>query len=395
MAINPRQDREKGLHDRLIELFRNFHQHPELSFQEGKTASFISGSLRDLGFRVTEKIGQTGIVAVLEGKKPGPVIALRTDMDALPIEEETGLSYGSRIEGRMHACGHDVHMTCALGAAMILSKETNEMKGSLVLIFQPAEEINLGAKAMIEDGLFEKFSIDMIFGLHNQPDIPSGKIALREGGLMAAVDRIEISITGKGGHGGVPHRNIDPIVATGSVIMNLQSIVSRNVNPLDAAVISLGTLQGGTANNVIPDRIEMTGTVRTFEPEVRNMMEPQIRQVVENSAAAFGCRGILNYIYQLPAVINPPEPTRIVHTAASKVVGENNVVDPTPSTGGEDFSLFQEKVAGCFFWLGVGNPDKGAVHPWHSPKFTIDEDALIIGAKVLAETVRQAMEQLS
>lgn len=395
MAINTRQDMDRDLHEQLVDLFRNFHQYPELSFKEEKTSGFISRFLGDLGFMVTENMGQTGIVAVLEGAGPGPAIAIRADMDALPIKEETGLSYSSRTEGIMHACGHDVHMTCALGAATILAKEKDSMKGSLVMIFQPAEEINLGAKAMIEEGLFEKFRIHMIFGLHNQPDVPSGRVAIREGGLMAAVDRIEISISGKGGHGGVPHRNIDPIVAAGSVIMNLQSIVSRNVNPLDAAVISLGTLHGGTANNVVPDCIEMTGTVRTFDPEVRKMMEPKIRQVVENSAAAFGCRGALNYIYQLPAVMNPPIPTRIVHDAASRVIGENNIVHPIPSTGGEDFSLFQEKVPGCFFWLGVGNPDKGAVHPWHSPKFTIDEDALMIGAEVLAETVRQAMEHLS
>lgn len=387
-------DSERGLAEELKAIYHHFHEYPELGFQEEQTRVFIADYLEGLGFQVDKQIAKTGLVAVLKGNEPGPSIAWRADMDALPIMEETGLSYCSTNQGIMHACGHDVHMTCALGAAKIIAEEES-FPGSVILIFQPAEEINAGAKTMIDDGLFERYKIDMIFGLHNQPDTPSGKVAIKEGGLMAAVDRVEISIKGKGGHGGVPHRNVDPVLATASVIMNLQSIVSRNVDPLDTAVISLGTLHGGTANNIIPDSIEMTGTVRTFNPETRKRMESSIRRVVENSASAFGCKGEVDYIYQLPAVTNPPELSKLVYEAAAEMIGENNIVDPTPSTGGEDFSLFQERVPGCFFWLGVGNPDKGAIHPWHSPLFRIDEDSLIIGARVAAEIIRRARKELS
>lgn len=382
------------MQDELSELFHVFHMHPELSFEENETASRISLYLQKLGFSVTECVGKTGLTARLEGNRPGPNIAIRADIDALPITEKTGLPYASTADGRMHACGHDVHTTCALGAAKLLAEQNSSLRGSVTMIFQPAEEINLGAKEMVREGVLEKNDIDMIFGLHNHPEVPVGKIALKEGPLMAAVDRIEITVTGKGGHGGLPHRDIDPIVASAAMIMNLQTIVSRNINPLDSAVISLGTINGGTRNNVIPDKVELTGTVRTFAPEVRNSMEQQIRRIVENTAATLMCRGELTYIYELPAVINPSIPEKIVEKAIQAVAGKDAIVAPTPSTGGEDFSIYQEKVPGCFFWLGVGNPDIGAVHPWHSPRFIIDERALPLGAGVLANSALLAMEQL-
>jgi amidohydrolase len=381
------------MQDELSELFHVFHMYPELSFEEKETARRISLYLKELGYTVNEGVGRTGVTARLEGYQPGPNIAIRADIDALPITEETGLPHSSTIPGRMHACGHDVHTTCALGAARLLAENRSSIRGSITMIFQPAEEINLGAKEMVRERVLEKNGIDMIFGLHNHPEIPVGKIALKEGPLMAAVDRIEITITGKGGHGGLPHRDKDPIVASAAMIMNLQTIVSRNINPLDSAVISLGTINGGTRNNVIPDRVEMTGTVRTFTPEVRNSMEEQIRRIVENTAATLMCRGELKYIYELPAVINPPIPKRIVEKAVRAVAGKDAIVTPTPSTGGEDFSIYQEKVTGCFFWLGVGNPEKGAVHPWHSPRFRVDERALPLGAGVLANSVLLAMDQ--
>jgi len=386
---------ETTLQEELQNLYHFFHLNPETGFEEINTGKKISEYLKDLGFYVTEGVGKTGLVAILKGKKDSPAIAIRADMDALPITEMTDLPFKSKTEGLMHACGHDVHITCALGAAKILSTLKNSLEGSVVMVFQPAEELNQGAKEMVKDGLFERFPTDMIFGLHNHPEIPCGKVAIKEGPLMAAVDRIEISIKGKGGHGGLPHRDIDPIVATASAIMNLQTIVSRNIDPLGSAVVSLGTINGGTANNVIPDSIELTGTVRTFDPEIRNSMETRIRQIVENTATALGCTGKLNYIYQLPPVINPERPTEILRNSVEEVLSEDNIVDPVPSTGGEDFSIFQEKVPGCFFWLGSGNPEKGAVHPWHSPLFRIDEDCLVIGAATLAQTVINAIKELS
>lgn len=381
------------IQDELSELFHVFHMHPELSFEERETARRISVYMKELGYSVSEGVGKTGVTARLEGDKPGPNIAIRADIDALPITEETGLPYSSNVDGKMHACGHDVHITCALGAAKLLAEQKSSLKGTITMIFQPAEEINLGAKVMVREGVLEKNSIDMIFGLHNHPEIPVGKIALKEGPLMAAVDRIEITITGKGGHGGLPHRDIDPILASAAMIMNLQTIVSRSINPLESAVISLGTINGGTRNNVIPDKVELTGTVRTFAPEVRNSMEEKIRRIVENTAVTLMCRGELAYIYELPAVINPAIPEQIVEKAVRAVAGNDAIVAPTPSTGGEDFSIYQEKVPGCFFWLGVGNPKKGAIHPWHSPRFRIDERALPLGAGVLANSVLLAMDQ--
>ena len=383
-----------ALADELRNLFREFHRNPELSFEEFETARKISLYLQDLGYKVTEGVGRTGLTARIEGDQSGPNIAIRADIDGLPIQEETGLSYASSADGKMHACGHDVHITCALGAARLLAGLKDSLKGSVTMIFQPAEELNRGAKEMVKEGVLETNGIDMIFGLHNHPEIPVGKVALKEGPLMAAVDRIEITITGKGGHGGLPHRDMDPIVATASMIMNLQTIVSRNINPLDSAVISIGTIHGGTRNNIIPDKVELTGTVRTFAPEVRNSIEEKIRRVVENTAATLQCKGELTYIYEIPPVINQALPTGIVERAIEAVVDKEAIVEPTPSTGGEDFSLFQEKVPGCFFWLGVGNPEIGAVHPWHSPKFKIDERALAIGAGVLANTALIAMEEL-
>lgn len=383
-----------NLQEELTDLFHDFHNNPELSFEETETARKISLYLQKLGFIVTERVGRTGLTARLEGNQPGPNIAIRADIDGLPIQEETGLPYASATDGKMHACGHDVHITCALGAAKLLAAQKSSLKGSVTMIFQPAEEINVGAKEMVREGVLETNGIDMIFGLHNHPEIPVGKIALKEGPLMAAVDRIEITITGKGGHGGLPHRDIDPIVGTASMIMNLQTIVSRNINPLDSAVISLGTIHGGTRNNVIPDKVELTGTVRTFAPEVRNNIEEKIRRIVENTAATLMCNGELTYIYELPPVINPAIPKGIVARAIEAIVDKEAIVEPTPSTGGEDFSIFQEKVPGCFFWLGVGNPEIGAIHPWHSPKFIIDERSLPIGAGVLANSALLAMEEL-
>jgi len=379
----------------LEEIYHEFHKTPELGFKEKNTSEKIAKYLEELGFSVTRRVAGTGVVATLNGENEKPAIAIRADMDALPIREQTELPFKSEKDGIMHACGHDVHTTCALGAGKILASNKDSLKGQVILIFQPAEELNLGAKEMIKEGIFEKFPTDMIFGLHNHPEIPCGSVAIKEGPLMAAVDRIEISITGKGGHGGLPHRNTDPLVATASVILNLQSIVSRNVNPLDSAVVSLGTIQGGTANNVIPDSITLTGTVRSFNKKVRSGMESRIRRIVENTANAFGCKGKLDYIYQLPPVLNPPSPTNILYNATLEILGEENIVQPIPSTGGEDFAIFQEKIPGCFFWLGTGNPSKGAVHPWHSPLFRIDEDSLSTGATVLARAVTMAMETLS
>lgn len=383
----------RELLSRLTGLRRDLHRHPELSFKEFRTAEIVASLLRRLGMEVTEKVGQTGVTAILHGSE-GPVVALRADMDALPVTELTGLPFASETEGVMHACGHDLHVTCALGAAMLLASRKDSLCGTVKFLFQPAEEINQGARAMLADGAMDNPKPDMIFGLHNHPEIQVGKVGVKEGGLMASVDTIGIKITGKGGHGALPHRDIDPITGTAAVISALQTVVSRNVDPQQPAVVSLGTIHGGAANNVIPDFVEMTGTVRTFSDELRNSMEGMLRRVVENTAAGLGCRGELSYRYDLPPVMNDSRATDIARRAVEAAAGSDAVMLPTPSMGGEDFALFQEKAPGCFLWLGVGNPEIGAVHPWHSPLFTADENALSIGAGVLAQTVLFALQAL-
>lgn len=374
----------KSMSEELGALRRDFHQFPELSFKEFETARKIAIYMKELGYEVKENVGKTGVVALLKGAKENPTVSLRADMDALPVKEMTGLSYASKNDGVMHACGHDIHVTCALGAAKILASLKDELQGSVKFIFQPAEEINAGAKAMIDDGVLEDPPVSLIFGLHNNPEIPVGKVGLKEGPLMAAVDSTFITVRGQGGHAAYPHRVIDPIVCASSVIMNLQTIVSRNVDPQKAAVISFGSINGGMANNVIPDEVKLTGTVRTFDEGLRDSIEGWMKRTVENTASSLGCRVEFNYRRDLPPVVNHPEATKIALWAAQKVFGEDGIILPTPSMGGEDFALYQKKVPGCYFWLGVGNPDIDAVHPWHSPYFKADEEAFPLGAALLA-----------
>ena len=382
----------KSLSEELKNLRRDFHQYPELSFKEFETARKIAIYMKELGCEVEENVGKTGVVALLKGAYDGPTIAIRADIDALPVKEMTGLPYASKNEGVMHACGHDIHTTCALGAAKILASLKDELQGSIKFIFQPAEEINLGAKAMIEEGVLENPDVSMIFGLHNNPEIPIGKVGVKEGPLMSAVDSTFITVMGKGGHAAYPHRVIDPIVCTSSIVMNLQTIVSRNVDPQKAAVISFGSISGGMANNVIPDEVKLLGTVRTFDEDLRDSIENWMKRTVENTASSLGCQVELNYRRDLPALINHPEATKIAMKAALEIFDEDSIVVPIPSMGGEDFALYQKRVPGCYFWLGVGNPDIDAVHPWHSPHFKADEEALPLGAALLALTALIACE---
>lgn len=385
----------EGLAERLTEIRRDFHRNPELSFQEFRTAGAIAEILRGLGLQVREKVGGTGVVGLLKGANPGPTIAIRADIDALPILELAEVPFRSRNEGVMHACGHDVHAACGLGAAMLATRVRDRLRGDLLFLFQPAEEKNLGAKAMVEEGVMSDPRVDMIFGLHNHPEVPAGRIAVKEGALMAAVDTIFVKITGKGGHGALPHRDIDPIVAASSVVMNVQTIVSRNVEPSSPAVVSFGSIRGGEANNVIPDCVELSGTVRSYDPATRDLVERRLREMVEASAAALGCRGELTYRRDLPPVLNDPLATCFARSAVESLIGAEGVVDPVPSMGGEDFAVFMERAPGCFLWLGVGNADIGAIHPWHSPLFMADERALPLGAAVLVRSAINAMEGLA
>lgn len=380
--------------DELIEFRRDLHMHPELSFKEYRTTEKIKDKLISLGIEIIDIGLETGVVGLLRGKGDGPVIALRGDIDALPIRELTNVAYKSKIDGVMHACGHDIHTTSVIGAAVILAGMKEELEGNVIFVFQPAEEINKGAKLMVEKGLFTDVRADLIFGLHNNPEIPWGKIAIKKGGLMAAVDTIRIKVRGKGGHGAIPNATRDPIIAASAMLMNLQTIVSRNVSPLDSAVISIGTFHSGTANNVIPELVEISGTVRSFSPEVREMLPKRIKAVLESTAQAYMVEAELEYIFDLPAVFNDEEMTKLAYDAATEIVGEEGIVDPIPSMGGEDFSIFTQKIPGFFFWLGVGNKEKDMNYVWHNPRFDGDDRAIIYASTVMSNMVLKGMEYI-
>lgn len=376
-------EQARELWPQIVELRRELHRFPELSFKEYRTTKFISEVLTKAGIEVVAWGGDTGVTGILRGAGPGPQVGLRADIDALPVEEENDVPYRSQVPGLMHACGHDVHTACLLGAALILAGRRESLAGSVKFIFQPAEEINEGAKLMREKGVLE--GVDVIFGLHNSPNLPAGTIGLKEGPLMAAVDTTFLTITGQGGHGAIPHKTRDPIMAAAAILQALQTVISRQVDPLEAGVISFGTIHGGHANNVIPEKVELTGTVRTFNPALREEMPGWMRRVIENTAAAMRTEAEFVYRKDLPAVFNPPELTAWCRNALQQVVGRAGLIVPTPSMGGEDFAIFQEKVPGVFLWLGVGNSEKGIVHQWHNPRFDADEGSLLYGAGALAQ----------
>lgn len=378
----------------IVNFRRDLHMYPELSFKEYKTTEKIKERLISLGIEIIDIGMETGAIGLLRGKNDGPTIALRGDIDALPIRELNDVPYKSTVDGVMHACGHDLHTAGLIGAAMILSDMREELEGNVLFVFQPAEEINKGAKLMVEKGLLTKVKADMIFGMHNNPEIPWGKIAIKEGGLMAAVDTIKIRVKGKGGHGAIPNATRDPITAAFAMGMNLQTIVSRNVSPLEPAVISIGTFYSGTANNVISELVEMTGTVRSFDRETRQMLARRIAEVLEYTAKTYMVEVELDYIFDLPAVFNDREITKLAYNAAREVAGEENIVVPTPSMGGEDFSIFMEKIPGFFFWLGVGNKERDMNYVWHNPRFDGDDRALIYSSAVMSNMVLHGIEYI-
>lgn len=377
--------------------FRHLHQHPELSFQEHETTAYIKKKLERWGIEILDIGLETGVVGLLKGGKEGPCIALRADIDALPVLEESTSEYPSQNKGVMHACGHDTHMASLLGAAQILAAFRDDLNGSVKFLFQPAEEINLGAKKMMELNCLENPKVDAIFGMHNSPEIPVGTVAVKNGPLMAAVDRIIFTIKGHGGHGGIPQRNVDPIVAAAAIIQATQTVVSRNVSPIDSAVISICNVKAGegTTNNVTPDEVKMYGTVRTYRKEVQAMIDRRLHEITESISTAYGCEGTLEYLYELAVTDNNPVLYDIAHAAVCDTGAEP--VDPIPSTGGEDFSVFtsQSDVPGFFYWLGVRNPDKDCVYSWHSPHFKADEPAIAIGAGTYAMSVFEAVDALA
>jgi amidohydrolase len=373
--------------DWLVEIRRTIHMHPELGFEEVETSKLVSEWLERFGLQVKRGIAKTGVVGLLKGKEPGKTVAIRADMDALPLDEANQVPYVSKVKGKMHACGHDAHVTILLGVARFLSSNKDRVKGNIKWIFQPAEEGGGGGKVMVEEGVLENPKVDAIFGAHVFPLLPIGKVGVYEREGLAAADRVKIKIIGKGGHGAMPHLCKDPIHAAGHVITQLHSIVSRNINPLDSAVISIGKINGGTAINIIPDEVEMLVTVRSLSPQVREELNRRMEGVVQGVARSFEMDYRYEFEYGYPVLINDPEMSKLVASACSKGIGKENVEVCKPSMGAEDFAFYLEKIPGSFFRLGIRNEKKGIIHPYHSSLFDIDEEVLPFGVEMFVRVI--------
>ncbi len=392
MAIAPWTEQVDTMAAELTATRREFHRIPEIGFEEVRTSALVASKLRALGLEPHEGIGKTGVVAMIEGAHPGRTLLMRADIDGLPIEERTGLEYRSTHPGRMHACGHDTHITMMLATARILLEHREHLHGRVKLVFQPAEESVAGARAMIEDGVLEDPHVDAAIGCHIWNDMPTGHVGVREGPIMAASDRIRITVEGRGGHGAMPHLSSDAIVAAAQVINSLQTVVSRRVSPLSAGVVTIGTIHGGYASNIIADRVEMEGTVRSFDDEVWRQMPDFIEQIVESTCRALGCTGSVQYTRGVPTTVNDAEMAALVREAATEALGADSVLYPQQSTGGEDMSVFLQAVPGCFFWVGSQNSQKGADRPHHHPEFNVDEDAMPLGVKVLVASALKYLD---
>lgn len=365
---------------------RYLHQHPELSFEEVQTAKFIEEKLISFGLEVQTQIGGNGLVGILKGSKPGKTIALRADFDALPIEDEKDVPYKSLNPGVMHACGHDGHTSALLGTAKVLSKYRDGIKGTIKFIFQHAEEKPPGgAKFMIEENILE--DVDYVFGAHLASDLPIGKIAVGEGFKMAAVDKFEIIIEGKGGHGARPHNSIDSLVIGTNIVNSLQQIVSRKIDPLQSAVVTIGIFHAGTAFNVIPGKAKIEGTVRTFDEQVRDQVEEEINTIVKGITSGFHASYKIDYLRGYPALYNHKAETATVRNLFSEVFSEENVIEMKTSMGAEDFAYFLKEKPGTFFNVGSWNNSENTHYPHHHPKFDFDEKALINIGKAFVKIV--------
>ncbi|MEB2847480.1 amidohydrolase [Rhizobiales bacterium RZME27] len=363
----------------LVAIRRDLHQYPELSFHEGRTAKVIARYLLSYGFEVTEGVGGYGVVATLRRGKGDKRLGIRADIDALPIEEATDLPYASHNPRVMHACGHDGHTAILLGAARYLA-EQGRFSGTLTLIFQPAEEVGAGAKKMIEDRLFERFPVDAVFGLHNWPGVAAGQFGFVEGPAMASVDQALIRIIGKGGHGASPHETVDPVLASASFITALQSIVARNVDPLEMAVLTVGSIHGGSASNVIPDSVELKLTARAYSPAVRDRLEERVPALAHAQAQSFGAQADVKYRRGFPPVINHIEETRFARRVAEETFPAEQVAgDFRPRTASEDFAYMLQERPGSYLFIGNGDSA-----PLHSPLYDFNDDIIVPAARYWA-----------
>lgn len=372
----------------LLNWRRHLHQWPELGFREELTADFIRNKLTEWAIPHQGGVARTGVVALIEGQQPGPVLAIRADMDALPIQEQNQIPYRSRLDGIMHACGHDGHVAIALGTAYYLSQHRDSFAGTVKIIFQPAEEGPGGAKPMIESGVLKNPDVDAIIGLHLWNNLPLGTVGVRNGPLMAATELFQCTLQGQGGHGAIPHQTVDPIVVGAQVVNALQTIVARNVDPLQSAVVTIGEFHAGTAQNVIADSAQIGGTVRYFDPRLDGFFPARIEQIIGGICQSHGATYTLNYKAMYPPVVNDAAIADLVRSVALAVVETPAGVVPECQTmGGEDMAFFLEQVPGCYFFLGSANPSIDRAYPHHHPRFDFDETALGVGVELFVRCV--------
>lgn len=389
-------ERAKGIHEQIRSWRREIHRHPELTFTEHRTAGLVSSTLSSLGIETETEVAKTGVVGHIKGGS-GPVVGLRADMDALPIQEVNGTEFDSTRPGIMHACGHDAHTAMLLGAATILKELADEKRlpGTIRLLFQPSEEAQddegkSGGMRMVEEGALK--GLDAVFGLHVDSKLEVGTVGTRSGPMLAAADEFELTIRGSGGHAAAPHLTVDPIALSGLVINAIHQVVSRRVNPIESGVITIGSIHGGQASNVIPETVAMTGTIRSYTPEIRNLLHEELQKAV-NVVEAMGGKAELKINLGYPPTVNNPEATEVMFSATRALLGEDNVKQADMVMGAEDFSYMAQAAPGCFLRIGVKNPGWDRMYPVHRADFRMDENALPVGAASLAAAALRWMEE--
>ena len=373
------------LRDQLVATRRDFHRNPELSFQERRTGEIVASRLEALGWKVRRHVAETGVVGLLEGSGPGRTVMIRVDIDALPIQEPNDRPYSSLVDGVMHACGHDGHTAVGMAVAELLSRYRDSIKGSIKLVFQPAEEIMSGAIRMIEEGVMKDPVVDRVLSFHLWSGLPVGQVVSQAGAIFSSADEIRITVKGKGGHGGMPHLSVDPILIASHVVTALQTVLSREIAPTQTAVLGFGTIHGGTAFNVVSDQVELSGTVRTLDDSVREFILKRTEEIA--AAVARGLRGEAQFqhVRGAPAVVNDGSVARLVSEVAAPVVGEDNVVTILPPQVGDDATFFLKEAPGCYFLVGCSNARRGITASHHNAQFDIDEDALPLATRILTE----------
>ena len=389
------KDESMSISDWIIGIRRELHEHPELMYEEFKTSELIRRELDKLEISYKHPIAETGVLASI-GNGNGPCVALRADMDALPIHEETDVPFKSKIDGKMHACGHDCHVSMLLGAAKLLKGKEDKINGTVKLLFQPAEEGGAGGKLMREEGALKNPNVERIFGLHVWPQMPSGQIGSREGTFLAATSSLNLTVKGVGGHAAVPQLTKDPVLTSARIITNLQSIVSRELDPLDSGVVSITVINGGNASNVIPSDVIVKGTLRSLTMDGLRELQKRVKEIAEGIAQTHGCEAIVEYVgNDYPPTVNDSDMWKFARGIGIELLGDENVSDLDAVMGGEDFAYYTEKVKGCFVVLGMNNPDIDATYSVHHPMFKADEDALHIGTALHTIFALKSLEELN